>query len=185
MLTPPLTLAQPERPGPCPAAQHGGHRLPHLPGGCRCLVDAAPTHRFIQALATIGWSLTEQGRLLGDRHGRQCSRILTQDTIERATARRVAHLYARLWDVPGPSPRAVALAARRGWMAADRVVVARLVAGIPCPHTAADWHQAARVLAGRGLPVTAIAARLHHSHQSVRAATATATATTASGRAAA
>src|SRR6266702_7270930 len=89
---------------------------PHWPGGCRCLINAAPTHTLIRSLAAIGWPLQEQGRLLGKRYGRNF-RSLTRDRIERGTAVRVGWLYARLWDVPGPSPRAVATAARLGWTA--------------------------------------------------------------------
>jgi hypothetical protein len=145
----------------CPVAQHGGHRESHLPQGCRCLTDAAPTHQFIQSLAAIGWPLRTQGRLLGCHSGDLVGKILRQATVTRHTARRVAHLWDRLWTVPGPSPRTVTTAARRGWDAPDPEVVARLVADIDCPHTSLDRDQAARVLARRGLSVNGIALRLH------------------------
>jgi hypothetical protein len=119
----------------CPAARHGGHRHPHLPHGCRCLVDAAATHQFIQSLAAIGWPLRTQGRLLGWDSGDMLGQILRRDTVTRHSARRVAVLFDRLWTVPGPSPRTVTTATRLGWDAPDPVVVARLVAGIELsPH---------------------------------------------------
>jgi hypothetical protein len=147
-------------PRSCPAAGHGGHHLPHTPTGCRCQITAAPTQQFVRSLATIGWPLGTQGRLIGWSSGHLVGQILRQDTVTRRTALRVAALYTRLWDVPGPSPRTVATAARLGWDAPDPVVVARLVAGITCPHTHLDRNQAVRVLAGRGLGIHGIARRL-------------------------
>jgi hypothetical protein len=157
------------RPTPNHAGCPGQYGRPHWPGGCRCLVDATPTHAFVRALAAIGWPLEQQGRLIGQRHGRDFFRILTRHRIERGTALRVGWLYARLWDVPGPSPRAVTMAARLGWTAPDPVVVARLVADIDCPHTKTDRDQAIRVLLAAGrLPVTTIAGRLHAADRTVR-----------------
>jgi hypothetical protein len=154
----------PTHPG-CPG-QYGGQ---HRPGGCRCLVDAAPTHDLIRSLTAIGWPLREQGQLLGKRYGRNF-RVLGRDRIERRTAVQVGWLYARLWDVPGPSTRAVATAARLGWTAPDPVVVARLAAGIDCPHTRTDRDQAVRVLLAAGrLTPAAIGARLRMSPRTVRA----------------
>lgn len=156
------TMARPGCPG-----QDGGQ---HWPDGCRCLVAAAPTHGFVRSLAATGWSLQHQGRLTGQRHGHDFVRVLSRDRIERATALRVGQLYARLWDLPGPSPRTVTMAARLGWTAPDPVVVARLAAGIDCPHTRTDRDQAVRVLLAAGrLPVTAIATRLRMSPHTVRA----------------
>jgi hypothetical protein len=152
----------------CPAARYGGHRQPHLPQGCRCLIAAAPTHQFIQSLAAIGWPLSTQGRLLGWHNTEMLGRILRQPSVTRYMARRVAQLWEQLWAVPGPSPRTVTAAARLGWDAPDPVVVARLVAGIECPHTALDRHQAARVLAGRGLSMTGIAGRLRMNVRTAR-----------------
>lgn len=150
----------------CPG-QHGGQ---HWPGGCRCLVDATPTHSFVRSLAAVGWPLQHQGRLIGQRHGHDFFRILSRNRIERGTALRVGQLYARLWDVPGPSPRTVTMAARLGWTAPDPVVVVRLAAGIDCPHTRTDRDQAVRVLLAAGrLPVTAVATRLRTSPHTVRA----------------
>jgi hypothetical protein len=153
----------------CPAARYGGHHQPHLPQGCRCLIDAAGTHQFIQSLAAIGWPLGTQGQLLGWGSGDLVGKILRQATVTRQTARRVAALWDRLWTVPGPSPRTVATATRLGWDAPDPVVVARLVAGIDCAHTALDREQAARVLARRGLSVNAIGERLHMAARTARA----------------
>jgi hypothetical protein len=151
--------------------QPGGHDhtdpAHSLPG----LVDAAPTHQFVHALAAIGWSLKEQGRRLGLVDGATFRRILGQARVQRATAVRVAALYARLWDVPGPCPRTVAWAARQGWEAADPVVVSRLVAGTTCPHTTADRDQAMRVLAAHGRSVYGIASQFATSHHTVRAIT--------------
>lgn len=166
-----IPTAPPGHPPPalrrgCP----GQYGRPHWPDGCRCLVDAAPTHGVVRSLAAVGWPLQEQGRLTGQRHGRDFFRIMSRDRIERGTALRVGWLYARLWDVPGPSPRTVTMAARLGWTAPDPVVVARLVAGIDCPHTKTDRDQAIRVLLAAGrLPVTTIAGRLHTADRTVRA----------------
>lgn len=152
-----------------PAHDHPGEDDP-LPRRGH-LVDATPTHQFIRALAVIGWSLKEQGRQLGSVDGAKFRRILSQDRVERSTAVRVARLYARLWDVPGPCPHTIAWAARQGWEAADPIVVARLVAGRPCPHTRADRDQAVRVLAARGRSTTTIASRLRVAHRTVHTIT--------------
>lgn len=160
----------PRNPAPdrCPAARHGGHGKPHLPQGCRCLTDAAPTHQFIQSLAALGWPLGTQSRMLGCDRGDLVGKILRQPTVTRHTARRVAVLWDRLWRMPGPSPRTVTTAARLGWDAPDPVVVARLVKGIDCVHTSLDRDQAARVLARRGLSVNAIALHLHMAARTAR-----------------
>lgn len=154
----------------CPAARFGGGP-DHLPGGCRCLVDAAPTHQFMRSLAALGWSFADQARLADAPRSAEFSRILSRYRVERGTALRVARLYDRLWDVPGPSLRTVRWAARCGWEAPDRVVVARLVAGIRCPHTKVDWEQAVRILAAKGLTTNAIALRVGSSQRRVRKAT--------------
>lgn len=166
-----MSTATVDRTGLWPA----GHVSAHPPQGCQCLVDATLTQHYIRALVVVGWSLKAQGRMLGSTDGAKFRRILAQARVERATALRVADLFARLWDVPGPDQHAIAWAARQGWDAADPVVVARLVTGIRCPHTDADRDQAIRVLAAQGRSVTLIASRLRISHQKVRAVTGNAT----------
>jgi hypothetical protein len=155
----------------CPAAQRGTRHLPHLPEGCRCPVNAKPTHHFMKSLAVNGWPLRMQGRLLGASAGTEFRRILGHDLVERATALRVARLWDRLWDVPGPCPRTVAWAARCGWEAPDPVVVARLIAGTGCPATRAERDQAIRVMAAQGRSATAIVTRLRTSHHKIRVVT--------------
>lgn len=156
------------RPGPCPGASGSG---PHLTGGCRCLVNAAPTHALIRSLVAIGWSPVRQAELAGYRTGsRHVHFVLTRPRIQRVTALRLAELHTRLWDIPGSSVRSVTHAARHGWSAPDPVTVARLVAGIDCDHTTADRDQAVRVLASRpGNTPSAIAERLHMAYRTVRA----------------
>lgn len=168
------TMIVSRRPGSCPAARQGRHRGPHLAAGCRCQVPSAPTHQFIRALVAVGWPLGEQSRLAGINPG-AASAILQRRAVERATALRFARLYARLWDVPGPSPRVITTAARLGWQAPDPVVVARLVAGIDTPHATVDRDQAARVLTARGTTVNAIAVRLGMRPRTVARITATST----------
>lgn len=145
----------------------------HPPDGCRCLVDAAPTRHLVTQMIAVGWPLDEQGRRLGLRHGRNFAAVLRRTRIERATALAVAALHERLWDIPGPSPRTVTTAIRRGYTAPDPVTVARLVDGRRCAYTTADRDQAIRVLAARGLSANAIATRLHAAHRDVRAVTTT------------
>jgi hypothetical protein len=155
---------------PCPVAAGQG-RL-HRPG-CRCLLDADPTHQFVRSLAVIGWPLVEQGRRIGQRHGRDFHRILGQARVERGTAVRVACLYEHLWDMPGPSPRTTALAAGRGWDAPDPVTVARLLTDRDCPHRRIDRDQAVRVLLRRGATETAITKQLRVGIGKIRALAAT------------
>lgn len=82
------------------------------------LIDATPTHRRIQALAAIGWSLAEQSRRLGrDRHFADV--ILGQRRVTAGTAREVGRLYDLLSGQPrrgNLADRTRAYAASRGWV---------------------------------------------------------------------
>ena len=148
----------------CPGRRSGRH----LPApGCRCLVDAAPTHRMIKALASAGWSLDYQGQACGIR-GHAVWFLLRREHVRRSTAIRVAALYDRLIGVPGPSCRSISYAARHGWDVVDHIVVERLVSGVECPHNRAERDAAIRILAKNGLLLNSIANRVHSSIPIVR-----------------
>jgi hypothetical protein len=82
------------------------------------LVDATGTCRRTQALAALGWSLTEQARRLG-RTVHNHKYVLTNNQVTRRTAQMVAHLYDELsTKTPPPSPivtRTKKWAQSNGW----------------------------------------------------------------------
>ena len=96
----------------------GAKAAPHA------LVPARATHRRIQALAAIGWSMGEQASRLG-LHSNNVSTWLAQDSVTQEKADAVADLYEQLWDqrpsydsaykIAGVG-RIVKLARRRGWV---------------------------------------------------------------------
>jgi hypothetical protein len=90
----------------------------------RSRVDAIGTRRRLQALIAIGWPVELLAAQL-DRRLNSLRRSLTGESVTARTARDVAALYERLWNVPPPratsQPRAVADAARayavaQGWL---------------------------------------------------------------------
>lgn len=87
------------------------------------IIPATGTHRRIQALMCLGWSMADIARLLGDR-GSNVRRIMRSPTITRRFATRFARVYDELsWQVPAPTTqyrrasitRAKGIAARNGW----------------------------------------------------------------------
>jgi hypothetical protein len=97
---------------------HNASRAP------RSLVDATGTRRRLQALVAIGWPV----ELLAEDLGRRpCSlrRSMTSQSVTARTARDVATLYQRLWNVSPPrttdreraaADAAQAHAAVQGWL---------------------------------------------------------------------
>jgi hypothetical protein len=86
-------------------------------------VDATGTRRRLQALIASGWSHRTLARQLGAGVN-MVHRAIRAEMVNAATARTVAALYGRLWDVPPPTDtptarttalRARRLAASRGW----------------------------------------------------------------------
>lgn len=94
-----------------------------LPG--RALVPADGTRRRVQALATLGWSVTALARMLG-RAPENLHLSIRSDLVTAATAREVRALYDRLWSTPAPAgedratrsarSKVIAAARRKGWV---------------------------------------------------------------------
>ncbi|HEY5482811.1 MAG TPA: hypothetical protein VIK31_03230 [Propionibacteriaceae bacterium] len=66
---------------------------PHTP------IDSTGTRRRLQALVTLGWSVSELGRRL-DKTPSNMHTMLQAAMILEATRRRVVALYDELWDTP-------------------------------------------------------------------------------------
>lgn len=101
---------------PCRAAnaEQRRHRTRMLAyGWWEPLVDAAGTHRRLQALAYNGWSLGRLSARLAP--SRTAFAILRSNQLTPAVAARVATLYDKLWDQPPP------LATRQDRQAAAQV----------------------------------------------------------------
>lgn len=87
-------------------------------------IDATGTHRRVQALVTIGWSLTKVGQLVDMDCGNFWS-MMQRPRVTAGHARAIADLYERLWNTPPPqdthhekisASRARRYAADRGWL---------------------------------------------------------------------
>lgn len=82
------------------------------------LVDVTGTRRRLRALLAIGHSHSEMACRLGTTAQRL--NVVVHDTgpgtVTRRTAAGVRALYDQLWDVPGSSARARAVASTRGWV---------------------------------------------------------------------
>lgn len=86
-------------------------------------IDGTGTRRRLQALVTLGWSISELGRRLDTLPSNLATTIHGHKEVTVATAAKVTALYDQLWDVtPPPSgrhgsvpARARAYAARKGW----------------------------------------------------------------------
>lgn len=86
-------------------------------------IDGTGTRRRLQALVTLGWSISELGRRLDTLPSNLATTIHGHKEVTVATAAKVTALYNQLWDVtPPPSGRhgsvpgrARAYAARKGW----------------------------------------------------------------------
>jgi len=124
------------RPG-CPARRHGDVSA-YSRYGCTCAdareawrlhrkrgregrrapgwVDAVGVARRLQALAVMGWGLEalsgRSGLSVARLDNLRCTRCVR---VIRRTAEKIGALYEELKAVPGPSPRAAALARGRGW----------------------------------------------------------------------
>ncbi|WP_141724131.1 helix-turn-helix domain containing protein [Micromonospora carbonacea] len=160
------------------------------------IVDAAGTRRRAQALAALGWSLSEQARRLGRTVGNY-SQVLTASTVQLRTAWSVRDLYDELSTVtPPPGPTATRTrrwAQRKGFApplawdddtiddpsvrpdlggpdgdVIDEVAVQRALAGERVTLTPAERDHAFRVGLARGLAVHAIGKRLHLSGDTAR-----------------
>lgn len=152
-----------------------------LPSG---LVPILVPSRMVQALAAIGWSLTDQARELGC-IVQQVARIAhaTQPTVTDRRAQAVRAMFERLCGTPGPSKRARTESVRRQWRPPlawddiddpdaglardevdeaeiDEVAVERALAGERLELTDAEVVVVLRMGAGRGLTVSALAAQL-------------------------
>lgn len=88
------------------------------------LIDATGTHRRMQALAVMGWSLAEVSRRAGLEY-QWGGRLLRQETVRADTAERIAGVYRELWSTPAPTVTGVQrmqvaktkqFAARHGWV---------------------------------------------------------------------
>ena len=87
------------------------------------VVDATGTTRRLQALVTLGWTVTALGRRLGKTSANMFTTIDSPRVLE-ATRRRVAALYDELWNCPPvaitrhertSATRAKRYAAAHGW----------------------------------------------------------------------
>ena len=78
------------------------------------LVDATGTHRRLQALCAMGYSMAELSRMLG-RSERYLAVILDHKVINPKSAALVAALYDAHSHIPGPSNRAKLRALKKGW----------------------------------------------------------------------
>jgi len=78
------------------------------------LIPAGLTIRRVQSLGALGWT-QGQVRLMSGLRGQSAFRPGKRFVYE-STARAVLDLYRRVGDRPGPSKRAKALAAAKGWL---------------------------------------------------------------------
>jgi hypothetical protein len=78
-------------------------------------VDATGTRRRLHALMVLGWPTSAIGAELGV--SEDAVKLWTWNgRVRLETAAKVAALYDRWWDRPGPSKRTAAYAARKGWL---------------------------------------------------------------------
>lgn len=80
------------------------------------LLPAHGVHRRVEALMALGWSMEAIGAAAGGRTRRQVQRFHAQPSCTAETWRVVDDAYRGLCMRVGPSQRARALAARRGWV---------------------------------------------------------------------
>jgi DNA-binding CsgD family transcriptional regulator len=85
----------------------------YLAGG-PMLIDATGTRRRVQALMRIGWTADLMAAELGVT-GAAVRAWTTTAKVRRSTAARVAALYDRWWNQPGPSVRTRSRARAAGW----------------------------------------------------------------------
>jgi DNA-binding CsgD family transcriptional regulator len=147
-------------------------------------VPSLGVSRRVQALAAIGWSLTEQGRRLGMplQYVWELS-VGRHRTVSAGTAERVIALFDQLSGTPGGSARARTAAARNGWLPplgwedidgdcaveepepdhgdVDELAVERALSGERIRLTDAELLAAAQIGVARGLQPWHVAERLH------------------------
>jgi transcriptional regulator with XRE-family HTH domain len=133
------------------------------------LTDATGTRRRLRALAALGWPANHLAHQLG--MNPVPVRTLMRGDRQRvtaATARKVAALYDRLWNTPGPSETTSARAARTGWpvpLAWDDESIDDQAARPATPTAKGGqrslelWHDSEELRA-QGLPLDDIADRL-------------------------
>src|SRR3954454_2047010 len=121
----------------CTAARHGDHTAYDV-DQCRCpearadharyeraryfdqvtgrprLIPAVGTKRRVEALMALGWPVDDLAHQLGYTDGQSVRKFRAARWVHRRQADRVAALYDRLADRPGPSARSRASAARAG-----------------------------------------------------------------------
>lgn len=183
----------------CPEARRDRKRYEHeLAQGRPRTVDATGTRRRIQALMAIGHTGRQIMTELGWSGAALGAQFYQQDRVYRATAERVAAVYARLSDTPGTSSRTRLLAQRNGWLppiwwdddtiedprsgvdmlvdgprkhhsSVDPVAVERFVSGDDAvPLTRAEKACAYKEMTRRRVPQNLILARLRISYTTAR-----------------
>ena len=146
-----------------------------VPAGRR--VDATGTRRRLQALATLGWSVTSLATR-SELAPRALRRALTSTTVTAQTARAVDRLYAKLRAEPAPhrtpgeqaaAARAKAAAQRAGWRGPlawddidhdpDELDEAAALEQPGSPAARVDVVAVERAMRGEQLPLTALERR--------------------------
>ncbi|MFY1588962.1 hypothetical protein ACN267_31230 [Micromonospora sp. WMMD734] len=170
-------------------------------------VDATGTRRRTQALAAIGWSVSEQARRIGRTCRNHCH-VLTIPAVQLRTAEAVKALYDELSTTPAPpgvsATRTKRWAQRHGWVPPlawdddtiddpaaspdlgderpgliDPVAVERALAGERVRLTDAERDEAFRIGLARGMSGHAISVALRLSSVTYRRIVARITATQA------
>ena len=159
---------------------------PTAPGPPLGMVSAIGSRRRVQALAAMGWSLTEQAHRSG-----MCLQQVWQlaqtpkGVVTVSTDRKFRDLFEQLSATPGPSKRSRTAAAKNGWVPplawndiddpdevpdvcgdpdpdyADPVAVSRALDGDRVSLTGPERAEALRLGVARGESLSAVAATLH------------------------
>jgi hypothetical protein len=159
------------------------------------LIDPTGTRRRLHALMRIGWSADLIGAEF-DITGDAVKQWMINRRVRRETAAKVAALYDRWWDAPGPSVKTAARAKANGWpppmawnddeiddpraraaaghalrrrdgVAFDEVAVELAVCGYPARLRPAERAEVVRRLTRAGLSAAQIAQRLDTTPRSV------------------
>lgn len=167
-----------------PARILAARRQKEYRAGKRRTISGVGAARRLRALQRIGWTGANLGQRLGVTQREISQLALGRDTVLLTTHNRVCALYDRLWNVPGPSARAVARAERKGWLpplaldddliddptydpaegtvrpVVDPIAIERACNGDPIPLTKAERIAAVHRLNSRGLSQLETARRL-------------------------